>query len=109
MRSSGSRVDLAEKPSKSGQILDQHWKLFFGNFYEINSSQDFFLYCKKFGVDGTGMFGKELPALGVTEIVAGQAFLHIGQEVVLSRTSTEIARCHKRTATRPLVNQSLTL
>ena len=25
---------------------------FFCNFYEINSSQDFFLYCENFGVDG---------------------------------------------------------
>ena len=24
----------------------------FCNFYEINSSQDFFLYCANFGVDG---------------------------------------------------------
>ena len=37
MRSSGSRVD---------------WIIFFGNFYEINSSQEFFLYCENFGVDG---------------------------------------------------------
>ena len=29
------------------------WKIFFCNFYKINSSQDFFfLYCKNFGVDG---------------------------------------------------------
>ena len=27
----------------------------FCNFYEINSSQDVFLYCKHFGVDGTYM------------------------------------------------------
>ena len=53
MRSSGSRVDIAQKPNKSGQILDQRWKMFFCNFYEINSSQDFFLYCKNLGVDGT--------------------------------------------------------
>ena len=37
MRSSGSRVD---------------WKIFFCKFYEINSSQELFLYCKHFGVDG---------------------------------------------------------
>ena len=28
IRSSGSRVDIAQKPDKSGQILDQHWKIF---------------------------------------------------------------------------------
>ena len=28
MRSSGSRVDIAQKPNKSGQILDQRWKSF---------------------------------------------------------------------------------
>ena len=50
MRSSGSRVDIAQKPNKNGQILDQRWKIF---FYEINSSQDVCLYCKNFGVDGT--------------------------------------------------------
>ena len=27
----------------------------FCNFYEINSSQDLFLYCKNFGVDGNGL------------------------------------------------------
>ena len=52
MRSSGSRVDIAQKPNKSGQILDHRWK-YFCNFYEINSSQNFFLHCKNFGVDGT--------------------------------------------------------
>ena len=45
MRSSGSRVDIAQKPNKSGQILDQRWKIFC-NFYEINSSQDFFCIAK---------------------------------------------------------------
>ena len=28
MRSSGSRVDIAQKPNKSGQILDQRWKIY---------------------------------------------------------------------------------
>ena len=28
------------------------WKTFFCNFYDTNSSQDFFLYCEDFGVDG---------------------------------------------------------
>ena len=32
----------------SGSTLET----FFGNSYEINASQDFFLYCKNFGVDG---------------------------------------------------------
>ena len=50
-------VDIAQKPNKSGQILDQCWKNIFCNFYEINSSQDFFLYCKNFGVDGSGLRG----------------------------------------------------
>ena len=44
-------MDIAQKPNKSGQILDQRWKIFC-SFYEINSSQDFFLYCNIFGVDG---------------------------------------------------------
>ena len=41
MRSSGSRVDIAQKPNKSGQILDQRWKiLFFVIFTKlINSVQ----------------------------------------------------------------------
>ena len=30
------------------------WKIYFCKFYEINSSQEFFLYCKHFGVDGIG-------------------------------------------------------
>ena len=37
-------MDIAQKPNMSGQILDQRWKIFFCNFYEINSSQDF-LFC----------------------------------------------------------------
>ena len=28
------------------------WKIYFCKFYEINSSQELFLYCKNFGVDG---------------------------------------------------------
>ena len=46
-------VDFAQKPNKSGQILDQRWKIFFVIFYETNSSQDYFFYCKIFGVDGS--------------------------------------------------------
>ena len=46
MRSSGSRVDIAQKPNKSGQILDQRWKIFFCNFSEMNSSQDFLCIAK---------------------------------------------------------------
>ena len=49
MLSSGSRVEIAQKPNNSGQILDQRWKILFCNYYEINSSQDFFLYCNNFG------------------------------------------------------------
>ena len=45
-------MDIAQKPNKSGQILDQRWKILFVIFTNINSSQDFFLYCKNFGVDG---------------------------------------------------------
>ena len=29
MRSSRGRVDTAQKPNKSGQILDQRWKIIF--------------------------------------------------------------------------------
>ena len=59
MRSSGSRVDIAQKPNKSGQMLDQRWKIFFVLFFfEINSSQDFCLYCKNFGVDGNVLIRK---------------------------------------------------
>ena len=53
MRSSGSRVDIAQKPNKSGQILDQRWKLFFGTFTKLIPRKIFILYCKTFGVDGT--------------------------------------------------------
>ena len=35
MRSSGSRVDIAQKPNKSGQILDQRWKIFFVIFTKL--------------------------------------------------------------------------
>ena len=38
-------MDIAQKPNKSGQILDQRW-IFFCNFYEINSSQVFFCIAK---------------------------------------------------------------
>ena len=36
-------VDIARKANKSGQILDKRWIIFFCNFYEICSSQDFFV------------------------------------------------------------------
>ena len=48
-------MDVAQKPNKSGQILDQHWKNIFCNFHKINSSQDILLYCKNSGVDGALM------------------------------------------------------
>ena len=44
MRSSGGRVDTAQKPNKSGQILDQRWKIFFCNFYEIHSNRGYSLF-----------------------------------------------------------------
>ena len=56
MRSSGSRVDIAQKPNKNGQILDQRWKLFFVIFTKLIPRRIFFLYCKNVGVDG-----KEFP------------------------------------------------
>ena len=37
----------------SGSTLEN----IFCNFYEINSSQDCFLHCKNFGVDGISVFG----------------------------------------------------
>ena len=52
MRSSGSRVDIAQKPNKSGQILDQRWKIFFVIYTNLIPRRIFFLYCKHFGVDG---------------------------------------------------------
>ena len=44
-------VDIAQKPNKSGQILDQRWKIFFVIFTKLIPRR-IFLYCKKFGVDG---------------------------------------------------------
>ena len=43
MRSSGSRVDIAQKPNKSGQILDQRWKIFFVIFTKIIPRRIFFV------------------------------------------------------------------
>ena len=40
-------------PSSGSRVA---WKIFFCNFYEINSSQEVFLYCKNFGVDGKVIF-----------------------------------------------------
>ena len=42
MRSSGSRVDIAQKPNKSGQILDQRWKTFFVIFTKLIPRRIFF-------------------------------------------------------------------
>ena len=42
MRSSGSRVDIAQKPNKSGQSLDQRWKLFFVIFTKLIPRRLFF-------------------------------------------------------------------
>ena len=42
MRSSGSRVDIAQKPNKSGQILDQRWKIFCVIFTRLIPRRMFF-------------------------------------------------------------------
>ena len=44
----------------SGSTLEN----IFCNFYEINFSQDFFLYCKHFGVDGSRFFEEFWGILG---------------------------------------------
>ena len=44
-------MDIAQKPNKSGQILDQRWKIFFVIFMKLIPRR-IFLYCKNFGVDG---------------------------------------------------------
>ena len=46
MRSSGSRVDIAQKPNKSGQILDQRWKIFFVIFTKLIPGMIFFCIAK---------------------------------------------------------------
>ena len=46
-------VDIAQKPNKSGQILDQRWKIFFVICTKLIPRRKLFLYCKTFGVDGT--------------------------------------------------------
>ena len=43
MRSSGSRVDIAQKPNKSGQILDQRWKIFFVIFKKAIPRRIFYI------------------------------------------------------------------
>ena len=50
MRSLGSSVDIAQKPNKSGQILDQRWKILFVMSMKLVPCK--ILYCKHFGVDG---------------------------------------------------------
>ena len=45
-------MDIAQKPNKSGQILDQRWKIVFVGFAKLIPRRIFFLYCKNFGVDG---------------------------------------------------------
>ena len=56
MRSSGSRVD---------------WKIFFVIFTKLIPRNNFFLYCKHFGVDGRflGFFGNFQDSSGVGQIV----------------------------------------
>ena len=44
-------VDIAQKPNKSGQILDQRWKILFAIFTKLIPRR-IFLYCKNVGVDG---------------------------------------------------------
>ena len=44
-------VDIAQKPNKSGQILDQRWKIFFVIFTQLIPRR-IFCIAKKFGVDG---------------------------------------------------------
>ena len=44
-------MDTAQKANKSGQILDQRWKIFFVIFTKL-IPRKIFLYCKHFGVDG---------------------------------------------------------
>ena len=46
MRSSGSRVDIAQKLNKSGQILDQRWKIFFVIFTKLIPRRMFFCIAK---------------------------------------------------------------
>ena len=43
-------MDIAQKPNKSGQVLDQRWKIFFGIFTKLIPRR-ILLYCKNFGVD----------------------------------------------------------
>ena len=52
MRSSASRVDIAQKPNNSGQILDQRWKIFFVIFTKLIPRRNLFVFCNNFGVDG---------------------------------------------------------
>ena len=51
MRSSGSRVDIAQNQTRVARFWINAGK-YFCDFHEINSSEDFLLYCKNFGVDG---------------------------------------------------------
>ena len=46
MRSSGSRVDIAQKPNKSGQILDQRWKISLVIFTKLIPRRIFFVLQK---------------------------------------------------------------
>ena len=45
-------MDIAQKPNKSGQILDQRWKICFAIFTKLIPRGIFFLYCENVGVDG---------------------------------------------------------
>ena len=46
MHSSGSRVDIAQEPNKSGQILDQRWKIIFVIFTKLIPRRIFFCIAK---------------------------------------------------------------
>ena len=52
-------VDIAQKPNKSGQILDQRWQISFVIFTKLIPRR-IFLCCKHCGVDGSSETNKSL-------------------------------------------------
>ena len=63
MRSSGSRVDIAQKPNKSGQILDQRWKIFFAIFTKLIPRSICFCIAKILVLMGTSSFSNSSKAI----------------------------------------------
>ena len=57
-------MDIAQKPNKSGQILDQRWKIFFVIFTKLIPRRNFFCIANILVLMVTLEFAKNLVYLG---------------------------------------------